>query len=441
MIRLTVMTAGGCAAMALLMSPVQTAVAGGETRSLKMFHLHTKETIDIVYKRNGQYDQEALKKIDWFLRDWREQKSTRMDPKLLDTISTVYRELGATQPVQIVCGYRAPSTNNMLRRRGRGVAKNSQHTLGKAIDFFIPGVDLSALRVAGLRQQRGGVGFYPSSGSPFVHLDVGSVRMWPRMTREQLANVFPDGRTVYLPADGKPMPRYQEAYAALRRNGNISSGFARFSTDDEDSEASAESSAPILASLPKASAPGGPIAMPSPRPPELGAPVALAWQEAPAPLAQDPATLAAKPALYVKPGGAVLASADPSAPILTRRLTLSAPSTKPALAPAAAPAALPSSKRDKPVLISTRFENLNFAALSTPISAARNKTQAQFVRPDLNSIGGLIQSPSRVVLTKFGLTAYQDLRMAQFTGVAIKPLRVANLSGPDPIATGALASR
>ena len=92
----------------------------------------------------------------------------------------------------------------MLRGRSKrsGVARHSQHTLGKAIDFYIPGVPLDKLRATAMRLQGGGVGYYPTSGSPFVHLDVGNVRAWPRMTREQLVKLFPDGRTVHLPADG-----------------------------------------------------------------------------------------------------------------------------------------------------------------------------------------------------------------------------------------------
>jgi hypothetical protein len=93
------------------------------------------------------------------------------------------------------------------------VARFSQHMLGHAMDFFIPGVPLEELRFAGLRLQRGGVGFYPTSGSPFVHLDTGNVRHWPRMTREQLVRVFPNGRTVHIPSDGNPLPGYELALA------------------------------------------------------------------------------------------------------------------------------------------------------------------------------------------------------------------------------------
>src|SRR5713226_10190414 len=112
----------------------------------------------------------------------------------------------------------------MLRHRSSGVAKFSQHMLGKAVDFYIPGVPLDQLRAAGLRAQRGGVGYYPTSGSPFVHMDTGGVRMWPRMTYDQLARVFPNGKTLYVPSDGRPLPGYDAALAAYkaRRVGDTS---------------------------------------------------------------------------------------------------------------------------------------------------------------------------------------------------------------------------
>ena len=120
-----------------------------------------------------------------------------MDRRLFDILWEVYRDVDGKQPINIISSYRSPATNAMLRRRSSGVARHSQHMLGHAIDFFIPGVPLADVRAAGLRLQRGGVGFYPTSGSPFVHLDTGSVRHWPRMTHDQLAKVFPDGRTVH----------------------------------------------------------------------------------------------------------------------------------------------------------------------------------------------------------------------------------------------------
>ena len=179
---------------------LQTVVAEGDTRALSLHHIHTGEDITITYKRAGRYDDEALKKLDWFLRDWRREQSTNMDPHLLDVIWEVYRDVDAKEPIQVVCGYRSPQTNAMLRRRSRGVAQYSQHMVGRAMDFYVPGVALEQLRYAGLRLQRGGVGFYPGSGSPFVHLDTGSVRHWPRMSHDQLARLFRDGKTVHLPA-------------------------------------------------------------------------------------------------------------------------------------------------------------------------------------------------------------------------------------------------
>ncbi len=110
----------------------------------------------------------------------------------------------------------------MLRRRSAhtGVARHSQHMLGHAMDFYIPGVPLEQIRFAGLRLQRGGVGFYPASGSPFVHLDTGNIRHWPRMTHDQLVRVFPDGRTVHIPSDGVPLKGYELARADIEKRGD-----------------------------------------------------------------------------------------------------------------------------------------------------------------------------------------------------------------------------
>jgi uncharacterized protein YcbK (DUF882 family) len=202
---------------------LQSVIAEGDTRSLSLHHMHTGEDISITFKRNGRYDDEALKKLDWFLRDWRREQSTHMDPQLLDLIWEVSYEVGAKEPIQVVCGYRSPQTNAMLRHRSRGVAQYSQHTVGRAMDFYIPGVSLEQVRIAGLRLQRGGVGFYPTSGSPFVHVDTGSVRHWPRMTHDQLVRVFPDGKTVHVPTDGRPLARYAQALAEVRRHGSTPS--------------------------------------------------------------------------------------------------------------------------------------------------------------------------------------------------------------------------
>src|SRR5947209_874794 len=199
---------------------VHDATALNETRSLSFHHTHSDEDLTVTFKRDGRYDEEALKQINHYLRDWRSQDETVMDRHLFDILWEVYREVDAKKPIQIVSAYRSPATNAMLRRRSAGVARFSQHMLGHAMDFYIPDVSLEQVRFAGLRLQRGGVGFYPSSGSPFVHLDTGSIRHWPRMTHDQLARVFPDGRTVHVPTDGTPLKGYELAKADIERRGD-----------------------------------------------------------------------------------------------------------------------------------------------------------------------------------------------------------------------------
>jgi len=201
----------------LLSSLVSVTEASAQTRKLKLYFLHTGERAEIAYKKNGRYSQSGLKKINRFLRDWRRNEPTKMDPKLLDLIWAVYKESGSKKYIHVISGYRSPKTNSLLRKRGRGVAKKSQHTLGKALDFFIPGVSLRKLRNIGLRNGAGGVGYYPKSGSPFVHMDTGRVRHWPRMSRKELVKVFPKGKTLHVPTDGKPLARYNQAKAEYER--------------------------------------------------------------------------------------------------------------------------------------------------------------------------------------------------------------------------------
>ena len=194
---------------------LQSANAEGDTRTISFHHVHTDEELTITYKVNGRYDEEALKKINYLLRDWRESEPTKMDPHLIDLLWEVHREVGAKEAIWIICGYRSPGTNSMLRRRSSGVAEFSQHTLGKAIDFYIPGVPLERLREVGLRAQRGGVGFYPTSGSPFVHMDTGSVRHWPRMPEAQLASVLAKGQLRYASAQADTQQSAPSLFARL----------------------------------------------------------------------------------------------------------------------------------------------------------------------------------------------------------------------------------
>ncbi|KAB2732807.1 DUF882 domain-containing protein [Brucella anthropi] len=213
---MSVPSALAAAAVLMALSPSQ---ASAETRSLKLYYVHTGEKAEIVFKRNGRFDAQGLKKLNVFLRDWRRNEPTKMDPRLFDLVWQVYRSTGSSQYITVVSAYRSPATNAMLRSRSAktGVAKKSQHMLGRAMDFYIPGVPLAKLRGIGMRYQIGGVGYYPRSGSPFVHMDVGNVRSWPRMSRRELLALFPDGKTAHLPADGKPLPGYEQALAMIEK--------------------------------------------------------------------------------------------------------------------------------------------------------------------------------------------------------------------------------
>src|SRR5690606_1005717 len=203
------------ASILAMIVPVQAA----NERELYLYYTHTKETIRIVYKRDGRFVQSALERLNVFLRDWRRNEPAKMDPALFDVLWEVYQQAGASQPIHIVSAYRSPATNAMLASNSSGVADNSQHMKGKAIDFYIPGVPISTLRALGMRIQVGGVGYYPNSGSPFVHLDTGSVRAWPRMTEAQLREIFPDGRTLHIPSNGRVLSQegYQVAQAEWER--------------------------------------------------------------------------------------------------------------------------------------------------------------------------------------------------------------------------------
>src|SRR5208282_3943273 len=191
----------------------------GDTRTITLVNTHTDESGAFTYMVDGVYDSATLEKLNWFLRDWRLNEPTKMDPKLFDIVWEVYRESGSSQPIEVLSAYRSPQTNALLRHRSRQVAKFSQHMEGKAIDAHFVDVGVSTIRDIAMRMQAGGVGFYPSGVQPWVHIDSGSVRYWPRMRRDALTRLFPDGKTVFAPADGQPMPGYEQARAEIEARG------------------------------------------------------------------------------------------------------------------------------------------------------------------------------------------------------------------------------
>lgn len=173
------------------------AVSAGETRTLSMYQVHTGEKITVTYMVDGKYVPSAMKKLNYFLRDWRRNEVTTIDPRTIDLVWELHADLGSKQPVNIVSGYRSSKTNSFLKRSGRNVAKKSQHIRGKAIDIFFPDVPTIKIRNSALVRQVGGVGYYRSAGGPtgFLHVDSGRVRQWgPGISSREMAKIFKEYR-------------------------------------------------------------------------------------------------------------------------------------------------------------------------------------------------------------------------------------------------------
>jgi uncharacterized protein YcbK (DUF882 family) len=149
----------------------------GFERRLVLYNTHTAERIDVVYRRGEQYIPEALAKLDYFLRDHVTDDVRHFDPQLYDILSELTASVGHPGgEIDIVCGYRTPTTNESLRAHTTGVAKHSLHIQAEAIDLRMPGINTLKLRAAALALRRGGVGYYPHSD--FIHVDTGRVRQW-----------------------------------------------------------------------------------------------------------------------------------------------------------------------------------------------------------------------------------------------------------------------
>lgn len=170
--------AAGCAIVGAAGAGLARPVFAAEPSKLLSFdHTHTGEKLALVYAAGGQYLNDALAKLNRFLRDHYTGDVGVIDPQLFDLLFKVRAELKCSQAFQVISGYRCPTTNSTLRNtRGGGVAKHSLHMDGKAIDVRLPGVPLKELRDAALSLKAGGVGFYPRD--QFVHIDTGRVRSW-----------------------------------------------------------------------------------------------------------------------------------------------------------------------------------------------------------------------------------------------------------------------
>jgi uncharacterized protein YcbK (DUF882 family) len=149
----------------------------GQEHVLRLYNTHTGERLEIVFRHGDEYVPGALAKLDYFLRDHNTGDVRHFDPRLYDILADLTASVGhPAGEIDIVCGYRTPSTNESLRAHTTGVAKNSLHIQAEAIDLRMPGVNTLTLRRAALALHRGGVGYYPHSD--FIHVDTGRVRQW-----------------------------------------------------------------------------------------------------------------------------------------------------------------------------------------------------------------------------------------------------------------------
>ncbi len=148
----------------------------GDIRRLRMYSGRTGESIDTIYWIEGDYIPEVIKEINAFMRDWRNGETVKMDMRTVDIMAASHRLMDVTEPYMLLSGYRSPATNNMLRSRSSGVAKNSLHMKGQAADLRLKSRSVGQMAKAASACSAGGVGRY--SRSNFVHMDCGPVRTW-----------------------------------------------------------------------------------------------------------------------------------------------------------------------------------------------------------------------------------------------------------------------
>lgn len=174
---------GAFAATAVAAAPFYANAANflrgsGDVRRIKMFSGRTGERIDTIYWIEGEYVEEAVHEVNYFMRDWRRDTYIEMDRRNIDIMAAAHRLMDTDEPYMLLSGYRSPETNAMLRSRSRGVAKNSRHMKGEAADLRLNGRSVSQIGRAAAALGSGGVGRY--SRSNFVHMDCGPTRVWGR---------------------------------------------------------------------------------------------------------------------------------------------------------------------------------------------------------------------------------------------------------------------
>ena len=141
---------------------------------LNLANPHTGETFSGIYRDDNGPIPRVMDELSVFLRDFHSGEKIAIDVGVLDFLSSVMQAVGQSQAM-ILSAYRTPQTNAMLAKTHFGVAENSQHLYGRALDVHF-GDKLADAMKAARAMQRGGVGWYPHSG--FMHMDTGPVRNW-----------------------------------------------------------------------------------------------------------------------------------------------------------------------------------------------------------------------------------------------------------------------
>ncbi|WP_171099057.1 MULTISPECIES: DUF882 domain-containing protein [unclassified Ruegeria] len=172
---------GAFAATAVVAAPTYSNAAGflrggGDIRRIRMYSGRTGERIDMVYWVDGKYIKDAVKEVNYFMRDWRSDQVKKMDLRTIDIMAASHNLLDVSEPYMLLSGYRSPQTNAMLRSKSRGVARNSLHMKGQAADLRLSSRSVTQMAKAAMSCRAGGVGKYYRSN--FVHMDCGDIRTW-----------------------------------------------------------------------------------------------------------------------------------------------------------------------------------------------------------------------------------------------------------------------
>ena len=420
------------ALLALVGGPGTITANASRDRIISLYAVNTKETLTIQYMKNGKHIPEAMEKINWILRDWRKDEPTQMDPDLIDLVWEIHNELGSAEPINVISGYRSRDTNELLRRTVGGQASQSRHILGKAMDVTFPDVPVKKLRYSALIRERGGVGYYPTSATPFVHIDTDRVRAWPRLPRQELALLFPNGRTQHIADDGGPITP-EDARRARASNAELAQQIA------EVLERHTHPRPPIQVaslgpSLPQLLAP--PRLVDRPRP--LGTHPSDHDRAALAALADEPLpqlVLAPTPASRPRPLAA-LAGVDPPAAAALKRLKWGASlSRETTFVPA------PAFDEEHPEELS--YRPFPIAPFLTATASVDDPALARMIHPDLNKTLEMLDQAGSVPPMRLrpGPQTAQLMWAQEFKGEAINLSSLIDFGDAPPAAPAPLAER